>query len=294
MTGQSMECNRKANCLWNTLYETFSFPDGEAYTLCKPNYTISEWYAEEIKPEDLFCTVRIPLRHVGMGQMMALDPVEIEALAAKSNYPEYGISGRCNYITERGVRSLGLSGNKAQHADLTVELGFSSDMGVTNSRYPEEICEGQIQVNQGSMMGLSYDQLDVSTEEMENVDLYMQSLGVPARRNVNDPQVIKGEQNFYKAKCHLCHVTTLHTKTRGSVLLNNTQLPWLGGQTIHPYSDYLLHDMGSEIMGVGLNDNYISGLARGNEWRTTLFGESAYKKRSTDILISCMTDVPAI
>ena len=148
-------------------YETFSFPDGEAYTLCKPQYSISEWYAEEIKPEDLFCTVRIPLRHVGMGQMMALDPIEIEALAAKSNYPEYGISGRCNYITERGVRCLGLSGNKAQHADLTVELGFSSDMGVTNSRYPEEICEGQTQVNQGSMMGLSYDQLDVSTEEME-------------------------------------------------------------------------------------------------------------------------------
>lgn len=201
--------------------------------------------------------------------MMALEPTEIEALAAKSNYPEYGISGRCNYITERGVRSLGLSGNKAQHADLTVELGFSSDMGVTNSRYPEEICEGQAQVNQGSMMGLSYAQLDVSTEDMEDVDLYMQSLGVPARRNVNDPQVIRGEQNFYKAKCHLCHVTTLHTKPRGSVLLNGTRLPWLGSQTIHPYSDFLLHDMGSEIMGVGLNDNYVSGLARGNEWRTT-------------------------
>ena len=204
-----------------------------------------------------------------MGQMMALDPTEIEALAAKSNYPEYGISGRCNYISERGVRSLGLSGNKAQHADLTVELGFSSDMGVTNSRYPEEICEGQAQVNQGSMMGLSYAQLDVSTEEMENVDLYMQSLSVPARRNVNNEQVIKGEQNFYKAKCHLCHVTTLHTKPRGSILLNGTRLPWLGSQTIHPYSDFLLHDMGSEIMGVGLNDNYVSGLARGNEWRTT-------------------------
>lgn len=51
-------------------------------------------------------------------------------------------------------------------------------MGVTNSRYPEEICEGQIQINQGSMMGLLYDKLDVSTEDMENVDLYMQSLGV--------------------------------------------------------------------------------------------------------------------
>ena len=52
-------------------------------------------------------------------------------------------------------------------------------------------------------------------------------------------------------------------------LLLGTQLTWLGSQTIHPYSDFLLHDMGSEIMGVGLNDNYVSGLARGNEWRTT-------------------------
>ena len=250
-------------------YKQFSFPDGDSYELAYPVYTITDWYADEIAPEDLFCTVRIPLRHVGMGQLMSLDPTEIEQLAAKSNYPEWGISGRCNYITERGVTSLGISGNKAQHADLTVELGFSSDMGVTNSRYPEEICEGQVQVNQGSMMGLTYDRLDISTEDMENVDLYMQSLGVPARRNVNDPDVKRGETLFYQAGCHLCHVTTLHTRPRGSTLLAGTQLPWLGNQTIHPYSDFLLHDMGSEIMGVGLNDNYVSGLARGNEWRTT-------------------------
>ena len=142
-------------------------------------------------------------------------------------------------------------------------------MGVTNSRYPEEICEGQAQINQGSMMGLSYDQLDISAEDMEDVDLYMQALGVPARRDVDDPQVQLGEQMFYEAKCHLCHTVTLHTKTRGSTLLMGTHLSWLGQQTIHPYSDFLLHDMGSEIMGVGLNDNYVSGLARGNEWRTT-------------------------
>lgn len=260
-------------------YETFSFPDGEQYELCLPQYEISEWYADSIRPEDLFCTVRIPLRHVGMGQMMALDRNEIEQLAAKSNYPEYGISGRANYIVERGIKQLGLSGNKAQHADLTVELGFSSDMGVTNSRYPEEICEGQSQMQQGSMMGLSYDQLDVSTEEMENVDLYMHCLGVPARRKVNDATVKRGEEMFYKAKCHLCHVTTLHTRPRGATLLNGTELPWLGNQTIHPYSDYLLHDMGSEIMGAGLNDNYVSGLARGNEWRTTPLWGIGLQKR---------------
>lgn len=247
----------------------FEFPDGERYSLCVPRWSITEWYADSVSADDLFCTVRIPLRHVGMGQMMALDHNEIEALARKSNYPEWGISGRCNYITERGKKRLGLSGNKAQHFDLTVELGFSSDMGMTNSRYPEEICEGQLQMSQGSMMGLCYDQLDVSTEDMEDVDLYMQALAVPARRNVNDPDVKAGQQLFYQAGCHLCHTPTLHTQPRGSVLLAGTQLPWLGGQTVHPYSDFLLHDMGSEIMGVGLNDNFKSGLAMGNEWRTT-------------------------
>ena len=254
----------------NWHYEKGAFPDGEEFELCYPEYTITDWYkGEDIRPEDLFCTVRIPLRHVGMGLMMAIDRNEIEQLAARSNYPEYGISGRVNYIVERGVRQVGLSGNKAQHADLTVELGFSSDMGVTNSRYPEEICEGQLQMSQGSMMGLTYDQLDISTEDMEHVDLYLQGLGVPARRNVNDAEVKRGEELFCKAGCHLCHTVTLHTQPRGSTLLNGTQLTWLGGQTIHPYSDFLLHDMGSEIMGVGLNDNYVSGMARGNEWRTT-------------------------
>ena len=257
----------------------FSFPDGEKYTLCVPKWTVTEWYTDSVKPEDLFCTVRVPLRLVGMGQMMALDPAEIEALAQKSNYPEWGINGRCNYINERGKLQLGLSGNKAQHADLTVELGFSSDMGLTNSRYPEEICEGQIQMQQGSMMALSYEQLDCTTEQMECVDLYMQCLAVPARRNVDQPDVIAGEKLFYQAGCHLCHVTTLHTRPRGSTLLAGTTIPWLGGQTIHPYSDYLLHDMGSEIMGVGLNDNYVSGKARGNDWRTTpLWGIGLQKK----------------
>ncbi len=279
-------------------YEKGKFHDGEEYELACPHFEVTSWYKKmwdpilkdsvEIKPEELFCTVRIPLRHVGMGQMMAIDRNEIAQLAAKSNYPEYGIHGKANYITERGVYGIGLSGNKAQHQDLTVELGFSSDMGATNSRYPEEICEGQSQMTQGSMMGLAYDKLDVNTEDMENVDLYMHSLGVPARRLGSKTQnvtlaksdgssvsmtereaVARGEQMFYQAKCHLCHVTTLHTQNRGVALLNGTQLPWLGNQTIHPYSDYLIHDMGSEIMGVGLNDNYVSGLARGKDWRTT-------------------------
>lgn len=239
--------------------EEFEFPDGEKYRLQTPHYSITDWYADSIAPSDLRITVRQPLRHVGLGQMMALDLDELQQLAAKSNYPEYGISGRLNWITERGVYQIGVSGNKAQHADLTVELGFSSDLGVTNDRFPEEVGKGQSQ-----MMGFSQYGVDISTKDMENVDLYMQALGVPARRNVTDETVKLGEQKFYQAKCQLCHTVTLHTRPRGTVLLNGTQMPWLGSQVIHPYSDFLLHDMGP-----GLNDNYPSGLAQGCEWRTT-------------------------
>ena len=86
----------------------------------------------------------------------------------------------------------------------------------------------------GSMMGLTYDQLDISAEEMEDVDLYMQGLGVPARRDVNDPTVKRGEEMFYQAKCHLCHTVTLHTQPRGSTLLLGTQLTWLAARPSTP------------------------------------------------------------
>lgn len=238
--------------------KSYQFPDGEPYSLQTPHYTITDWYADSISPEDLYISVRIPLRHVGMGQIMALDKNELLRIESLSNYPEYGISGRLNYITERGVYQIGVSGNKAQHADLTVELGYSSDMGITNTRYPEEVCAGQ------SQSPSFYHGIEVSSEEMEDVDLYMQCLGVPARRYVNNSIVKKGEEAFYAAKCNLCHIPTLHTRPEGSTLLNGTRLPWLGGQTIHPYSDFLLHDMGPE-----LDDHLKSGLAFGCEWRTT-------------------------
>lgn len=237
----------------------YSFPDGEKYYLQTPHYTVTEWYAEDIAPEDLIVDVRIPLRHVGMGQMMALDLDELKEVARRSNYPEYGISGRLNYIQERGKTYIGVMGNKSQHADLTIELGFSSDLGVTNDRFPLEVAEGQSQ-----MLGYSHYGIQISTQDMEHVDFYLHALGVPARRNVNDPVVKQGESAFYKARCDLCHIPTMHTRQDAPALINGTRLPWLTSQVIHPYSDFLLHDMGPE-----LDSGYSSGLAHGNEWRTT-------------------------
>ena len=147
-----------------TSVQKYKFPDGEEYELMTPHYQVTEWYADSIPMSDIRISVRQPLRHVGMGQMMALDLDLLKQIAAKSNYPEYGISGRLNYVTEKGKKQIGLSGNKANHQDLTVELGFSSDLGVTNDRFPHEVGEGQ-----SNMMGFAMSGVQVSTEDMEDV-----------------------------------------------------------------------------------------------------------------------------
>ncbi len=258
--GVGIEPEGKVEVTWS--YKTYQFHDGVEYELATPSYKITEWYADEYDAEDLVITVRTPLRHVGMGQMMSLDESTMIKLAAQSNYPEYGISGKLNYVYERGGTRMAVSGRKAQHQDLTIELGFSSDLGVTNDRYPEEITQGQLQYEQ--MYPNGNHGIQISSEDMEDVDLYLHSVGVPARRDVDDEAVHRGEQLFEDAKCSLCHIPTLTTKSDYTVLINGTELPWLNGEVVHPYSDYLLHDMGEELC-----DNYPSGLATAYEWRTT-------------------------
>jgi CxxC motif-containing protein (DUF1111 family) len=67
---------------------------------------------------------------------------------------------------------------------------------------------------------------------------------------------LQGEALFASAGCASCHTPTLKTGPyHPKAELRN--------QTIHPYTDMLLHDMGP-----GLADNLPEGLATGSEWRT--------------------------
>jgi CxxC motif-containing protein (DUF1111 family) len=81
-------------------------------------------------------------------------------------------------------------------------------------------------------------------------------LAVPARRGHRDAEVRAGERLFTDLGCAKCHVTTfVTTEVPGD--------PELSRQTIHPYTDLLLHDMGDELA-----DGRPDFEADGNEWRT--------------------------
>ena len=91
---------------------------------------------------------------------------------------------------------------------------------------------------------------------LTNITLYLHALAVPARRNMNDPEVRRGEDLFASAKCSACHRPQLRTGAK-------TAIPAAANLAIHPYTDLLLHDMGE-----GLADHRPDHDATGLEWRT--------------------------
>lgn len=85
---------------------------------------------------------------------------------------------------------------------------------------------------------------------------YSQNLAVPRRRNPDAPDVLKGKRLFAQSGCAACHNPSFKTG-------ESPGQPHLSDQTIWPYNDLLLHDMGD-----GLADNRLDGDATGREWRT--------------------------
>ncbi len=85
---------------------------------------------------------------------------------------------------------------------------------------------------------------------------YPALLGVPSQRNYDKPEVIRGKELFSTASCAACH-TPQHTTSA------HYPMAELRNQTIRPYTDLLLHDMGP-----GLADNLGEDGAGGSEWRT--------------------------
>jgi CxxC motif-containing protein (DUF1111 family) len=103
---------------------------------------------------------------------------------------------------------------------------------------------------------------EASAAFSDSVVFYAETLAVPARRNVDDSDVREGARLFEQLNCSGCHTPSFVTKTSGDI----GGLPMgdsLKGQTIYPFSDMLLHDMGE-----GLADGRPDFLADGNEWRT--------------------------
>ena len=184
----------------------------------------------------------------------AVPDATILALADETDQNSDGISGKANLVwdVQKNGLSLGRFGWKANQPTLLQQVAsaYNDDMGVTTSLLPRENSNGQLQHDGRN------DDPELSNEILEAVTFYVQTLAVPARRDLDDPIVQRGEELFEVAGCSGCHIPTLRTGVLPDV-------PAVSNQTIHPYTDLLLHDMGP-----GLADNRPDFRASGSEWRT--------------------------
>jgi CxxC motif-containing protein (DUF1111 family) len=218
------------------------YGDGAPYTLRKPNYTFGSH-------TPAYYSVRFAPPLVGMGLLEAISEDTVRSLADADNSAGQGIVGHFQTVLDPQTAQsrLGRFGYKAGKARVSHQIAsaLNTDMGVTTSIYP--ILDGET----------NRSPVELSDADLANWTRYVSCLGVNARRNLADAQALHGEQVFLSANCASCHMTTLKTSAYHPIAE-------LRNQTIHPYTDLLLHDLGP-----GLADNLGEGNASGSQWRTS-------------------------
>ena len=236
---------------------TFSYPDKSSVTLRRPRLTISNWHDGPPGP-DLLTSLRLAPAIHGSGLLEAIPASSLESLADPDDRNADGISGRLNMVWNPDSQSMvpGRFGWKANQPSLRAQTAgaFLGDIGLTSPPAPTEaLTPPQLLRFASSPSGGSP---EVSARIFDRVLLYVQTLAVPARRHLDNPVVQRGETLFKSLNCAACHLPDISTGDAHPV-------PELRNQSIHPYSDLLLHDMGPDLAD-GRPDWAASGL----EWRT--------------------------
>ncbi len=237
-------------------YQDVTLSGGERVRLRKPILTLAE-PAYGAMDDTASFSMRIAPPMIGLGLLQALSDKQIQQLADPDDSNQDGISGRWNRVwdVQQQRMVMGRFGWKAEQPNLKQQnaAAFNGDIGITSSLFPRENCST---VQKECTLAPDGGKPEVSDKLLNLVTFYTGNLAVPKRRNVDDPQVKQGEQVFLEAGCDGCHQVTFVTAVvEGS--------PQHSGQTIHPYTDLLLHDMGE-----GLADDRPVYSASGTEWRT--------------------------
>ncbi|KTC15203.1 di-heme oxidoredictase family protein [Pseudomonas viridiflava] len=239
---------------------TVKFRDGTAVELRQPTLRITQLGYGPMHPET-HVSARIAPPMIGLGLLEAIADEAVLANADPDDRNGDGISGRANWVWDDAQQKvvMGRFGWKAGQPNLNQQNvhAFSGDMGLTTSLRRFDDCTPAQTDCLAAPNGNGPDgEPEVSDNILRLVEFYTRNLGVPARRNVDDPQVLTGKNLFFQAGCQQCHVPSFKTRADAAE-------PELANQEIRPYTDLLLHDMGD-----GLADNRTEFQATGREWRT--------------------------
>ncbi len=199
----------------------------------------------------------MPPANTGLGFLDFVTDATLIALSDENDINGDGISGRPNWITipsyalirlspiVQNGKYIGRFGKKGAAYNLLHQTAnaYNQDIGITTIFEPFD-----------TYSGLSIDP-EISTQRVNDVVFYLQTLKAPVQRNQNSGDVQSGRQLFLNTGCGNCHTPELTTGLSSIAALSN--------KTFSPFTDLLLHDMGP-----GLDDGYTEGSATTAEWKT--------------------------
>lgn len=243
--------------------EEIALSGGETVSLRAPVYTLENPGYGPLHPEAML-SPRVAPQMIGLGLLEAVPAEDILALADPNDADGDGISGRAQIVMsqEYAAPMLGRFGHKAGNPTIWEQSAgaFRGDIGISSSLLPTP--HGDCTPSQTACLAAPHgetpvhDDAEISRDGLELVTFYSANLAVPARRDVDNPEVLRGKQVFYETGCISCHTPKFVTHRL-------TDQPEQSFQLIWPYTDMLLHDMGP-----GLADNRPEARATGQEWRT--------------------------
>ena len=207
--------------------------------------------AQEHVPEtENIRTLRAALNTLGDGFIEAIDDNTLMTIAAQQVQATHGkIHGEAiavPVLEAPGQNRIGRFGWKDQHSSLLSFIGdaYLMEMGVTNRLRPvDETTIGKVTADPEDVPD------NLGLADIDHFAQFVRGTKAPPRDTAlaasADAQA--GQALFEKIGCNVCHVQTITTAPPGTPINGGTfAIPVaLGNKIIHPYSDFLLHDIGT-------------------------------------------------
>lgn len=237
---------------------------------------------ERVPDTENIRTLRTSLNLLGDGFVEAVPSKTLEAIAARQCRETRGrICGKTisvPVLEAPGTYAVGRFGWKDQHASL---LSFAADaylneMGITSRLLPSEIT---------TLCDTVKDPEDANgpdgLADIDRFARFIRATKAPPRdiALAQTQDAKKGSALFASIGCATCHISTLQTAPAGTKMNGGTFTvpPALGDKVFHPFSDFLLHDVGT---GDGIVIAVLEHFGEPYRWMQSSYNPTANRMRT--------------
>ena len=230
----------------HALYTIKGRVDAPGCNLAQPNF------AQQLAAGNVSFRIPTPVFGLGLVELTSEAALRANLAANAETKSALGISGKFN--TNGNDGTITRFGWKAQNKSLIIFAGeaYNVEQGVSNEVFPNERSAVA-----GCVFNPTPEDFTAASgvaADVVNFGVFMR-LSAPATAVTTTASQLRGKALFSSTGCVMCHSETLTTGT--------SQFTGMGGVAYHPYSDFAVHNMGSNVA-----DGVVQGEAGPSEFRT--------------------------